>query len=143
MTLLRCIIFSFSAFFHNCAHGSWTFSHIVSQGVRIGNNTSSTLILNTGTQQGCVLSPVLFTLFTHDCTPTYTSNSIIQFPDNQLCWWCWRTSAGDPHGGLSGAVTSLCRSKQAKNWLRTSGKLEYSLCSPIQCLDTFPHACCY
>ena len=45
-----------------------------------------------------------------------------------------------PAGGLSGAVTSLCTSKRAGNWLRTSGRLRYSLCSLIQCLDTFPHA---
>ncbi|KAI3370576.1 hypothetical protein L3Q82_007145 [Scortum barcoo] len=32
------------------------------QVVRIGDNTSSTLVLNTGTPQGCVLSPALFTL---------------------------------------------------------------------------------
>ena len=29
------------------------------QVVRVGNNTSTTLILNTGTSQGCVLSPLL------------------------------------------------------------------------------------
>ncbi|KAI3360591.1 hypothetical protein L3Q82_002453 [Scortum barcoo] len=34
------------------------------QVVRIGDNTSSTLVLSTGTPQGCVLSPALFTLFT-------------------------------------------------------------------------------
>ena len=35
------------------------------QVVRIGDRTSSTLITNTGTPQGCVLSPLLFSLFTH------------------------------------------------------------------------------
>ncbi|KAI3363701.1 hypothetical protein L3Q82_001201 [Scortum barcoo] len=38
------------------------------QVVRIGDNTSSTLVLSTGTPQGCVLSPALFTLFTTDCS---------------------------------------------------------------------------
>ncbi|KAI3352377.1 hypothetical protein L3Q82_005343 [Scortum barcoo] len=38
------------------------------QVVRIGDNTSSTLVLSTGTPQGCVLSPALFTLFTSDCS---------------------------------------------------------------------------
>ena len=38
------------------------------QVVRIGDGTSSTLILTTGTPQGCVLSLTLFTLFTHDCS---------------------------------------------------------------------------
>jgi hypothetical protein len=35
--------------------------------LRAGNNTSTTLILNTGAPQGCVLSPFLYSLFTHDC----------------------------------------------------------------------------
>ena len=38
------------------------------QVVKVGNNTSATLILNTGALQGCVLSPLLYSLFTHDCT---------------------------------------------------------------------------
>ena len=34
------------------------------QVVRIGNNTSDMLILNTGAPQGCVFSPLLYSLFT-------------------------------------------------------------------------------
>ena len=34
---------------------------------RVGNNTSATLILNTGAPQGCVLSTLLYSQFTHDC----------------------------------------------------------------------------
>jgi hypothetical protein len=37
------------------------------QVIRVGNNTSAMLILNTGAPQGCVLSPLLYSLFTHDC----------------------------------------------------------------------------
>ena len=37
------------------------------QVVWVGNNTSATLISNTGDPQGCVLSPLLYSLFTHDC----------------------------------------------------------------------------
>ena len=36
--------------------------------VKIGNITSTSLILNTGDTQGCVLSPLLYSLFTHDET---------------------------------------------------------------------------
>ncbi|XP_029971908.1 dynein axonemal assembly factor 11 [Salarias fasciatus] len=32
--------------------------------------------------QGCVLSPLLFTLLTHDCTPTSSSNLFIKFADD-------------------------------------------------------------
>jgi hypothetical protein len=37
------------------------------QVVRVGSNTSATLILNTGGPKRCVLSPLLYSLFTHDC----------------------------------------------------------------------------
>ena len=49
------------------------------QNVRMGNHTSSTLILNTGAPQGCALSPALFILFTHDCTPIHSSNTAVKF----------------------------------------------------------------
>ncbi|KAI3360304.1 hypothetical protein L3Q82_014611, partial [Scortum barcoo] len=47
------------------------------QVVRIGDNTSSTLVLSTGTPQGCVLSPALFTLFTSDCSAIHSTNTIV------------------------------------------------------------------
>jgi gmma-aminobutyric acid receptor subunit gamma/cGMP-dependent protein kinase 2 len=50
--------------------------------VRVGNNTSATLILNTGVPQGCMLSPLLYSLFTHDCMARHESNTIIKFADD-------------------------------------------------------------
>ncbi|KAI4889636.1 hypothetical protein NFI96_003622 [Prochilodus magdalenae] len=52
------------------------------QSVRIGRNTSSTTTLSTGAPQGCVLSPLLFTLLTHDCAAMHSSNHIIKFADD-------------------------------------------------------------
>ncbi len=45
---------------------SWMLDFLTgrSQVVRMGNNTSSPLILNTGAPQGCVLSPLLYSLYT-------------------------------------------------------------------------------
>ena len=50
--------------------------------VRICNNTSATLSHNTGATQVCVLSPLLYSLFTHDCVAKHDSNTIITFADD-------------------------------------------------------------
>ncbi len=55
-----------------------------SQVVRVGNNNSSPLILNTGVPQGCVLSPLLYSLYTHDCTATHSSKVIVKFADDTM-----------------------------------------------------------
>jgi hypothetical protein len=36
------------------------------QVVKVGNNTSTSLNLNTGAPQGCLLSPLLYSLFNHE-----------------------------------------------------------------------------
>ena len=40
------------------------------------------LTLNTGAPHGCVLRPLLHSLFTHGCVSTHDSNTIIKFADN-------------------------------------------------------------
>ncbi|KAK3563593.1 hypothetical protein QTP86_031826 [Hemibagrus guttatus] len=52
------------------------------QSVRIGNSFFSTTTLSIGAPQGCLLSPLLFTLLTHNCAAMHSSNHIIKFADD-------------------------------------------------------------
>uniref|UniRef100_A0A3B1IGX3 Reverse transcriptase domain-containing protein n=1 Tax=Astyanax mexicanus TaxID=7994 RepID=A0A3B1IGX3_ASTMX len=54
------------------------------QSVRIGNRTSASITTYTGTPQGCVLSPILYTLFTHDCVASHKDNIILKFADDTV-----------------------------------------------------------
>jgi hypothetical protein len=49
---------------------------------KLGNITFLTLILNMGAPQWCVLSPLLYSLYTHNCMASHSSNSIIKFADD-------------------------------------------------------------
>ena len=63
---------------------NWILDFLVKrpQQVRIGSLSSSTITLNTGLPQGCVLSPLLYSLYTSDCTPVHGSNHVIKFADD-------------------------------------------------------------
>ncbi|KAI3374040.1 hypothetical protein L3Q82_022606, partial [Scortum barcoo] len=54
------------------------------QSVRIHDFSSSSISLSTGSPQGCVLSPLLFTLLTltHDCSAIHPSCLIVKFADD-------------------------------------------------------------
>ena len=48
-----------------------------------GSNISKTAILNTGAPQGCVLSPALYSLFTHDCVSKEGDGTLtVKFADD-------------------------------------------------------------
>ena len=50
--------------------------------MRVGSNTSATLILNTGAPQGACSVPSCTPKFTHDCMARHDSNTIINFADD-------------------------------------------------------------
>lgn len=41
-----------------------------------------TVTLNTYSPQGCVLSPLLYTLVTYDCSARYPGNHLVKFADD-------------------------------------------------------------
>ena len=50
--------------------------------VKIGKNTSDTIVINTGTPQGSVLSPILYILYTNDLKAEMPNCKIIKFADD-------------------------------------------------------------
>ncbi|KAI3351696.1 hypothetical protein L3Q82_020533, partial [Scortum barcoo] len=85
------------------------------QSVRIHDVSSSSISLSTGSPQGCVLSPLLFTLLTHDCSAIHPSCLIVKFADDtavvgRIANWQRRVrlqAGGGTPGGLVQAKQPL------------------------------------
>ncbi len=54
------------------------------QVVKVGPFASNSITLNIGAPQGCVLSPLLYSLYTHDCVSSHSSTSIVKFADDTV-----------------------------------------------------------
>ncbi len=52
--------------------------------MKVGQFTSNSITLNIGAPQGCVLSPLLYSLYTHDCVSSHSSTSIVKFADDTV-----------------------------------------------------------
>ncbi len=52
--------------------------------VKLGTFTSNSITLNVGAPQGCVPSPLLYSLYTHDYVSSHSSTSIIKFADDTV-----------------------------------------------------------
>ncbi|KAK3547213.1 hypothetical protein QTP86_017580, partial [Hemibagrus guttatus] len=64
----------------------WTSNFLTGrpQAVKMGRHVSASLTLSTGAPQGCVLSPLLYSLYTYDCVATTNSTTIIKFADDTV-----------------------------------------------------------
>ena len=65
---------------------AWVFDFLTNrlQFVELQGVRSRMLITNTGAPQGCVLSPVLYTLYTNDFTCHYPNTHLIKFADDSV-----------------------------------------------------------
>ncbi|TWW68521.1 hypothetical protein D4764_19G0003190 [Takifugu flavidus] len=54
----------------------------VNKYVRLGKTVSDSVTISTGSPQGCVLSPLLFSLYTNCCTSSHQSVKLIKFADD-------------------------------------------------------------
>ncbi|MCP4487325.1 MAG: DUF1891 domain-containing protein [Gammaproteobacteria bacterium] len=63
---------------------SWIRDFLVNrpQQVKLGQHLSSIRTLSTGSPQGCVLSPLFYSLYTFDCSPIHPENIIVKFADD-------------------------------------------------------------
>ena len=50
--------------------------------VKVNQTLSQTVVTNTSAPQGCVSLPILYILYTNDCTSSITNNYIIKFSDD-------------------------------------------------------------
>ena len=64
----------------------WIFSFLTKrpQYTKIGSPLSNKIATNTGAPQGCVLSPILFSLYSNDCRSVFDNCTIIKYADDTV-----------------------------------------------------------
>ena len=85
----------------------------------MGSKISAPLAINTGAPQGCVLSPLLYSLYTHDCVATHGSNAVIKFADDTTVMGL--ITDGD-ETAYRGEVDCLAQYSQDKNLILNTEK---------------------
>ena len=81
-----------------------------SQVVRVGGQTSDTLTISTGAPQGCVLSPLLYNIYTHDCKASSSDTSILKFADDTVVMGLIRNNNEQAYANQVEEVATWCQS---------------------------------
>ncbi len=79
------------------------------QVVKMGQFTSNSITLNVGAPQGCVLSPLLYSLYTHDCVSSHSSTSIVKFADDTVVLGLINNNDETAYLGEVERLTSWCQ----------------------------------
>ncbi|KAK0135828.1 putative RNA-directed DNA polymerase from transposon X-element [Merluccius polli] len=89
------------------------------QQVKVGSSLSDKIITNTGSPQGCVLSPLLFILYTNNCSSPYPGRYLIKFADDTALVSLLKESEQD-HGPVLPEFLGWCeQSNLLLNTLKT------------------------
>ncbi len=99
------------------------------QVVKVGQFTSNSITLNVGAPQGCVPSPVLYSLYTHDCVCSHSSTSIVKFSDDTVVLGLISNNDETAYLDEVERLTLWCQDNclslwkwaKLKSWLWTSG----------------------
>ncbi|KAJ0006380.1 hypothetical protein NQD34_013653 [Periophthalmus magnuspinnatus] len=87
------------------------------QRVRLGKNVSDTRTISTGAPQGCVPSPLLFSLYTNCCTSSHDSVKLVKFADDTTL--IGLISDSDESAYRRGRWTGWCPGAAATTWSST------------------------
>ncbi len=79
------------------------------QVVKVDQFPSNSITLNVGAPQGCVLSPLLYSLYTHDCMSSHRSTSIIKFADDTVVLGLISNNDETAYLGEVERLTSWCQ----------------------------------